>query len=52
MGAVVGIGGASARRSKRHAPRDPAAIREPAPPHSINLLELPSEMLLAVLSGY
>ena len=38
------------RRSKRLSARAPAVVPEPVPPpHSINLLELPTEMLLAVL---
>ena len=38
------------RGGKRFAPAAPAVVPDPVPPpHSINLLELPTEMLLAVL---
>ena len=49
-GAAGGSAAAPVRRSKRLAARPPAVVREPAPPpNSINLLDLPTEMLLAVL---
>ena len=48
-----GCGPAPVRRSKRLAARAAPAVPEPVPPsvppHCINLLELPTEMLLAVL---
>ena len=48
-GAAGGSAAAPVRRSKRLAARSPAVVREPAPPHSINLLDLPTEVLLLIL---